>query len=101
MRPPGKPREHFGCLGFGFRFAEDVVLVGDRGVGGENRIFGRFAVCGKPLRDGGGIFFPRHTLHIIGGVFVGMRRFINIGRNADNFESEVFQNFAAARAAGG
>lgn len=56
MRLPRKPGEHFGCLGFGFRFAENVVLIGDRSVGGQNRIFGRRVVCGKPLLDSGGIF---------------------------------------------
>ena len=88
-------------MGFGFRFAENVVLIGDRSVGGQNRIFGLRVVGGKPLLDSGGIFFLRHTLHIIGGVFVGMRCFIDVGRDTDNRISEVFEDFAAARAAGG
>ena len=40
--------------------------------------------------------FVRHTLNIIGGIFVRKWRFIDIGGNAPNLVAPVFKDFAAA-----
>ena len=97
----GEVLQHFAGVFGGFGFAQNVVVQRHGGVGAEDGVFGRMAVLRLPLQQRGGVFLGGHARHIGGGRFEVMRRFVDVGLQADDGVAEIFENFAAARAAGG
>jgi len=91
----GKFFEHVAGVVAGAGLAEDAAVESYDGVGGEDD--------GRPDGAGGGEFGfrVREALDVIGGGFAGERRFVDGGRNHDEGEARVVENFGAAGGSGG
>ena len=59
------------------------------------------APVSREQAQGGGVFLARHAQNIGGGRLARMRRFVDVGVQPFDAVAEVFEDFAAARAAGG